>query len=167
MANNKDKEVTPSLQPEQELQQSLMYLEQMKEQIITLREQLEILELAIKEHSQAIETLKDFKAIENDNEILIPIGADTLIFGKVLDKSKVIINVGAGIAMEENIKNALEKLTERMEKIETNKDKILTSITNLQDQAVRLNASIEERYRALQGDQAQNQNGNLGPPNVS
>jgi prefoldin alpha subunit len=165
MTNEKGE--APNLMPEQELQQSLMYLEQMKEQIITLREQLEILELAIKEHSQALETLKDFKAIEKDNEILIPIGADTLIFGKVLDKSKVIINVGAGIAMEENIKSAIEKLSERMEKIETNKDKILTSITNLQDQAVRLNASIEERYRALQEGQGQDQSGDLGPPNVS
>jgi prefoldin alpha subunit len=128
---------------------------------------LEILELAINEHSQAIETLKDFDSIEKDNELLIPIGADTLIFGKVLDKSKVIVNVGAGIAMEENVKGAIDKLSERMEKITANKDKILTSITNLQDQAVRLNASIEERYRALQEGQAQDQSGNLGPPNVS
>jgi prefoldin alpha subunit len=155
----------PSAVSEQELQQSIMYLDQLKEQIATLKEQLEILELAVKEHNQAVETLKDFTNLKKDNEILIPIGADSMVFAKILDTSKVIINVGAGIAMEDTIETAIEKLSSRIEKIDMNKNKIGATINNLQDQAIQLSSSIEERYKNLQD--RQNAEDNLRPPDVS
>jgi prefoldin alpha subunit len=155
----------PSVISEQELQQSIMYLDQLKEQIATLKEQLEILELAVKEHNQAVDTLKDFKNLKKDNEILIPIGADSLVFAKILDTSKVIINVGAGIAMEDTIETAIEKLSSRIEKIDMNKNKIGATINNLQDQAIQLSSSIEESYKNLQD--SQNAEDNLRPPDVS
>ena len=160
---------TNEISPDQEIQQSLMYLEELKAQISTLREQLEILDLAVKEHTQAIDTLKDFDNLKKDSEILIPIGADTLIFGKIIDRSKAILNVGAGIAIEDTVKNAIKKLTERADRIDANKNKILTTLNNLQDQAVKLSSQIEEKYQALQEAQMQSQsgNGNLRPPNVS
>ena len=160
---------TNEISTNQEIQQSLVYLEQLKEQISALREQLEILDLAVKEHTQAIDTLKDFDKLKKDCELLIPIGADTLIFGKIIDKSKAIINVGAGIAIEDTVKNAIKKLTERANKIEINKKKILTTLNNIQDQAIRLSSQIEEKYQALQEVemQAQGDNRNLRPPNVS
>jgi prefoldin alpha subunit len=140
----------PNMKPEQELQQSLIYLEQLKDQIALLNEQLEILELAIKEHNQAIETLKDFSNLKKDHEMLIPIGADSMVFGKILDPSKVIINIGAGVAMEENIDKAIKLLSERIEKIDSNKNKIATTLNGLQEQMLQLNSAIEERYRDMQ-----------------
>lgn len=134
---------------QQELQQSVMYLEYLKEQIVVLKEQFEILELAIKEHNQAIETLKDFENLGKKNEILVPIGADSLVFAKVVDDSKVIMNIGSGLAMEEKLDTALEKLNSRIEKIEENKNKIQTTIENLQQQATMLTSSIEEKYSAV------------------
>lgn len=155
----------PKMLPEQELQQSIIYLEQLKDQISVLKEQLEILEIAVKEHNQAVETLNDFKKLDKNNEMLIPIGADSLVFAKVLDTSKVIINVGAGIAMEEKIDSALKLLNSRIENIEENKNKIGTTINKLQDQAIQLNSMIEEKYKNMQENQSSNDV--LGPPNVS
>ena len=86
----------------------------------------------------------------NENEILIPIGADTLVKGKILDNSKVIINIGAGISLEEPTKTGIEKLTSRIEKIETNRNRIAETINNLQDQAIRLSQSVEQRYQEIQ-----------------
>ena len=108
MAQNEE----ANLSAQQELQQSLIYLEYIKEQITVLKEQSEVLELAQNEHNQAIETLKDFKNISKKNEVLIPIGADSLVFAKIEDPSKVIINVGAGIAIEEKIGDAIKKITD-------------------------------------------------------
>jgi prefoldin alpha subunit len=139
MPNDKDSEY---IKNQQELQQSLIYLEYVKEQISTLNEQFEILELAIREHNQAIETLKDFDNLKKNNEILIPIGADSLVFAKVADPSKVILNIGAGVAVEEKIDNAVTKLTTRIEKIEGNKKKIQETIQSLQDQATMLSSTI-------------------------
>ena len=155
----------PNLTQEQELQQSVMYLEQLKEQIATLKEQFEILDLAIREHQMAVETLKDFNTIDKNNELLIPIGADAMVFGKIIDKSKVIINIGAGIAMEETVQNAIDKLASRIENIEKNRNKIDTTINNLQDQAIQLSSAIEEKYKEYQENQALENN--LRPPNVS
>jgi len=72
-------------------------------------------------------------------------------------------NVGAGIAIEDTVKNAIKKLTERADRIDANKNKILTTLNNLQDQAIKLSSQIEEKYQALQEAQMQSQsvNGNL------
>lgn len=139
-----------NMESQQELQQSLMYLEYIKEQITVLKEQFEILELAVKEHNQAIDTLKDFENLGKNKEILVPIGADSLVFAKVVDQSKVILNIGSGLAMEENLDDAIEKLTSRIENIDDNKNKIETTIQNLQQQATMLTSSIEEKYSTLQ-----------------
>jgi prefoldin alpha subunit len=149
----------------QEIQQSLMYLEYIKEQIVKLNEQIEILDLAILEHSQAIETLKDFENLNKDKEILLPIGADSLVFAKVQDASKVILNIGSGLSKEENIDGAIEKLNERIEKIEENKTKIHDTMVELQQQANMLNSTIEQKYQELQ--QGQGTDDVLRPPNVS
>jgi prefoldin alpha subunit len=149
MGNNEESTM-PDLSKQQELQQSVMYLEYLKEQLAALSEQFEILELAIKEHYQAIETLKDFENLDNKNEVLIPIGADSLVFAKVTDQSKVILNIGSGLALEDNIEDAIEKLSTRIEKIEENKGKIKDTIQSLNEQATMLNASVEEKYKELQ-----------------
>jgi prefoldin alpha subunit len=141
------------VQDQQELQQSLLYLEHLKEQITTLNEQFEILDLALNEHNQAFDTLKDFKTLDKNNQILIPIGADSLVFAKVVDETKVIINIGAGIAIEDEIGDAITKLSSRMETIEENRNKIKITINNLQDQAISLSSTIEEKYRTNQNPQ--------------
>ena len=111
-----DDESSMHIQNQQELQQSLFYLEYLKEQIVTLKEQFEVLEIAVNEHDQAIETLKDFENLKNNNEILIPLGADSLMFAKVADSSKVILNIGAGLALEEEIDDAIDKLSSRIDR---------------------------------------------------
>ena len=160
-----DDESSMHIQNQQELQQSLFYLEYLKEQIVTLKEQFEVLEIAVNEHDQAIETLKDFENLKNNNEILIPLGADSLMFAKVADSSKVILNIGAGLALEEEIDDAIDKLSSRIEKIEENKNKIQETIMNLQDQATMLSSTIEAKYKEFQ--EAQDTKGNLGQMNVS
>jgi prefoldin alpha subunit len=135
---------------QEDLQQAVMYLEYLKEQITTLKEQFEILDIAVKEHIQAIETMKDFENIEKNQEILIPIGADSLVFAKVADPSKVIINIGAGIAQEKKIDEAVENLSGRIENIEENKNKIQATIQNLTEQATMLSSNIEQKYREMQ-----------------
>lgn len=145
-----DEEDQIKITNQQELQQSILYLEFIKEQLTTLNEQLEILELAIKEHNQAIDTLNDFKNLNKNDEILIPIGADSLVFAKIADPSKVILNIGVGLAKEEKLKDAVGKLTTRIEKIEGNKNKIRETIQSLTDQATTLSTTIEEKYKEFQ-----------------
>ncbi len=150
---------------QQELQQAVMYLENIKQQIVTLKDQFEILYLAVNEHQQAIDTLNGFKNLTDDNELLIPIGGDLLVFAKVKDVSKVIINIGAGIAMEDKLDDAITKLNSRIVKIEENKNKLNSTIENLQSQAMMLSSNIEEKYQSLQG--ASENDLDLGSLNVS
>lgn len=149
MGNDEDS-AESNLSKQQELQQSLMYLEYLKEQITSLSDQLEILELATKEHDQAIETLKDFVNLDKKNEVLIPIGADSLVYAKVIENSKVILNIGSGLAKEEKIDGAIEMLSSRIEKIDENRAKVKETILSLQEQATTLSANVEEKYREFQ-----------------
>ena len=77
----------------------------------------------------------------------------------------MILNIGAGLALEEEIDDAIDKLSSRIEKIEENKNKIQETIMNLQDQATMLSSTIEAKYKEFQ--EAQDTKGNLGQMNVS
>ena len=54
-------------------------------------------------------------------EVLFPVGSSAFIPGKISEQSKVIVEIGANIAIEKNFedaKKALEKNREEIEKIE-------------------------------------------------
>lgn len=64
-------------------------------------------------------TLASIEEIEKTNEeILFPIGSEAYAPGKVVDKNKIIVEVGAGVALEKNFTEAKETISNRSDDIE-------------------------------------------------
>ena len=63
----------------QKFQQSLMYLETLKSQLETLTQQQEYMSMAEMEHTQARDTVKKFQELKQGDELLVPVGAESLI----------------------------------------------------------------------------------------
>lgn len=63
-------------------------------------------------------TLASVDEIEKSKEVLFPIGSEAYTFGKITEKNKLIVEIGAGIALEKNIEESKEFLNKRKSELE-------------------------------------------------
>jgi prefoldin alpha subunit len=78
-------------------------------------------------------TLASIDEIEKSEEILFPIGAEAYTPGKITDKKKLIVEIGASIAMEKTIEEGKEILNKRKTELENslnNMQKDMIEISN-------------------------------------
>lgn len=143
-------EEEPEMDENMKFQQSLVYLESLKSQLEALGQQQEILRMAELEHSQARETLTKYQDLKDGDELLVPVGADSMVFASVADQSKVIINIGAKYAVEQSIEDSIITLGKRIDRIRENRDKTDKSMEGLRQQAEMLTLELQGMYRKLQ-----------------
>ena len=102
----------------EEQAQQLLYQMQMLEGYLSELSQKEATIVSvIREASSAIQSLK---TIDNktDNETLTPVGLGTFIKTKVVPNEKLILNIGAGIAVEKDKDSAINFLELRLKEMQ-------------------------------------------------
>ena len=115
----------------EEQAQQLMYQMQMLEGYLTELSQKESSLLnIIREAISATESIKNSK-IKSDSDALIPIGMGTYMKAKILPNQKIILNIGAGAAIEKDQESAVNWIESRIKEFE-----IALQETNAQKQQV-------------------------------
>ena len=115
----------------EEQAQQLMYQMQMLEGYLTDLSQKESSLLNIvREAISATESIKNSK-IKSDSEALVPIGMGTYMKAKILPNQKVILNIGAGAAIEKDQESAVNWIESRIKEFE-----VALQETNAQKQQV-------------------------------
>ena len=115
----------------EEQAQQLMYQMQMLEGYLTDLSQKESSLLNIvREAISATESIKNSN-IKSDSEALVPIGMGTYMKAKILPNQKVILNIGAGAAIEKDQESAVTWIESRIKEFE-----IALQETNAQKQQV-------------------------------
>jgi prefoldin alpha subunit len=98
-------------------------------------------------------TLNSIDEIEKSKEeVLFPLGSEAYTFGKVIDNKKMIVEIGANVALEKTPEEGKEILKKRMEEIE----KALNSIQqNIIETSFALNQLGPEIQENIEKDQTQ------------
>ena len=102
----------------EEQAQQLLYQMQMMEGYLSELTQKEASIISIiREASYAMQSLKaiDDKA---DVDSLVPLGLGTFVRGKLVPNEKLIVNVGAGVAVEKDKNSAINFLESRLKEME-------------------------------------------------
>ena len=96
----------------------------------------------IREASSAIQSLK---TIDNktDNETLTPVGLGTFIKTKVVPNEKLILNVGAGIAVEKDKDSAINFLELRLKEMQV-------ALQETSNQKQQISASLEQGKQQME-----------------
>ena len=89
-----------------------------------LQSRLDIVRGAINEVTLAYNTLEGMKKLQNGEATLIPVGAGSYIRMQVADSKKLIMGIGAGVAVEKDVESSVEELKGRLQDL----DKARTSI---------------------------------------
>jgi prefoldin alpha subunit len=122
---------------------NLSLMEYYKEQLDSLNVQMQYMQAALVEYHKAKMTIERLHESGEKSEILIPIGGGTFIDGSIRDVSKVLVDIGAGVVAEKSVEDAIEKIDERIKKLEGSYERALSTAQKLQ-------MEISELYRKTQ-----------------
>ena len=102
----------------EEKTQQIMYQMQMLEAYLSELIQREgSLVSILKEAVASVESINALKETP-DSKTLVPMGMGTFVKTKISSKDKIILNVGAGVAIEKSSENAVNYLESRIKEIE-------------------------------------------------
>jgi len=107
--------VSPS---EAEVRRAVTVLDQYRAQLETLQRQQEVLALSLEELMRAKDTMVRYQRAGKGAEILVPIGANAYLFGKVADADLAIIGLGSDLLAKEPIPRAVERLDIRIKSLQ-------------------------------------------------
>lgn len=133
-----------------ELSKYLIQIEQYKEQIIVLEQQLELIQATISDYNKAKITLNKIKDSEKNTEILVPIGGRTFLNAKAIDPSKVLFDIGSGIVTEKKCEGAIEKIEETIKQLEQNQNDVSDMLQKMNNAASQLSQKAQEIYMEKQ-----------------
>ena len=128
---------------EQQTQQLLSQMQMLEGYFSELTQKEGAIISIIKEASSAINSLK---SIDNktDDEMLVPMGLGTFVKTKLIPNQKLILNVGAGVAIEKDQNYAITFLESRLKEMQV-------ALQEIDGQKQQVSASLE------QGKQQMNQ----------
>ena len=128
---------------EEQTQQLLYQMQMLEGYFSELIQKEESIISVIREASSAVVSLK---AIDNktDSETLVPMGLGTFVKTKLIPNQKLILNVGAGIAIEKDQNYAINFLESRLKEFQV-------ALQDIDGQKQQVSASLE------QGKQQMNQ----------
>ena len=127
----------------EEQAQQLLYQMQMLEGYLSELSQKEATIVSvIREASSAIQSLK---TIDNktDNETLTPVGLGTFIKTKIMPNEKLILNIGAGIAVEKDKDSAINFLELRLKEMQV-------ALQETSNQKQQISASLEQGKQQME-----------------
>lgn len=101
--------------------------------------------------SEINSTLGSISEIEKvGDEALFPIGSSAFVFGKIVDKKKIIVEVGSGVMVEKNFdegKKTLEKNKSELENVIKEIEKEITQTSGIMEHLAPEIEAMMERNR--------------------
>jgi prefoldin alpha subunit len=126
---------------EKELQEKIMVYRIVESRIDALIRQRDLFLNKLVELQNTVASIDEIA--KSNEEILFPIGSEAYSFGKVADKNKIIVEIGAGVALEKNFEEAKEIIQKRKADIET-------AVRAIQEDVQKLSQSLSSLEMEIQ-----------------
>ena len=127
---------------EEQAQQLLYQMQMMEGYLSELSQKETTIVSVIREASSAIQSLKTIDT-KTDNETLVPVGLGTFIKTKVVPNDKLILNIGAGIAIEKDNDSAINFLELRLKEMQV-------ALQETSNQKQQISASLEQGKQQME-----------------
>ena len=102
---------------EEQAQQLMQQMQMLETYFTDLSQREGTLLSVLREAVSAIESIKSLRQ-KPDSDTLVPIGMGTYVQTKILSNDKIVLNIGAGIAVEKTYDSTINYLEARIKEIE-------------------------------------------------
>ena len=127
---------------EEQAQQLLYQMQMLEGHLSELTQREGTIMSIIREASSAIQSLKTIDT-KIDNETLVPVGLGTFIKTKTVPNEKLILNIGAGIAVEKDKDSAINFLELRLKEMQV-------ALQETSNQKQQISASLEQGKQQME-----------------
>jgi prefoldin alpha subunit len=135
---------------EEEFRAAAGALELGRAQLEAMARQEELLRLSLEEYLRARETMVRFRDAGVGTEILVPIGANSFLFGTVKETGKCIVGVGSSVAFEEPVGKAVERLEARIKQMTEVQEALAARIQEMEEKVQQYSLVVQQEYEKLQ-----------------
>jgi len=128
---------------QKELQDKMVEYQMLEEKFKQLNERRELFTMRlmeIEQTEQAIEELKKSKG----NDILVPLGSSLFLPGKIDKKEKLVIGIGADVALEKDVSEARKILEKRRKILEDGLENVQKNMLQIANQMRILEPEIQK-----------------------
>lgn len=133
---------------QKKLQETVLMYQLLEKQREQFNEQLGLLERKRMELEISKEATKTISDLKEEKETLVPLGGDLFSYGKISDTKNILVNIGAGIMIKNDVKSATEFIDTRLKEIENIKNKLIQDMgkieNKMQDLAHQIN-SVQQK----------------------
>ena len=127
---------------EEQAQQLLYQMQMLEGHLSELTQREGTIMSIIREASSAIQSLKTIDT-KTDNETLVPVGLGTFIKTKTVPNEKLILNIGAGIAVEKDKDSAINFLELRLKEMQV-------ALQETSNQKQQISANLEQGKQQME-----------------
>lgn len=133
---------------EEELRKLMMEIRILEGSVNTIQSRLRVVNAASEDTMGATKTLESVKDEKKGTEMLVPVGAGSLLKVEITDVEKTVFGVGAGVCIEKSIESSIKDLNERQEELEklsnSQQQQLAQLLTRIESSKNRLAGMIED-----------------------
>ena len=133
-----------------ELLQALASLDAYKNQLNSLTQQSQLLQMSYEETLAASRTLASLVDAKEGDEIMVPVGASSFITAKVTSSPKAVVGVGNKVSVEKDLTDAVEYMKSNLEEIADALKKLNESMQEMDAAARNLSLAVQQEYQRRQ-----------------
>ncbi|HID73520.1 MAG TPA: prefoldin subunit alpha [Thermoplasmata archaeon] len=130
-----------------EIEKDLAHIRLIEREIQAYQAQAELLTTSIQTHRKAIETLDAIPGLKEGDEILIPIGGGVILRMSWDGGSRVMLDVGAGVVVEESAEDARIALESRVRQMEAAMTQVEARLRELRAQHAAVGQKVQRAYQ--------------------
>jgi prefoldin alpha subunit len=119
----------------QEIQERMLAYRMLENRIRGLAQQRELISSKILEVRGTLAGIED--TMKSKGDVIFSLGSEAHVKGNVKDRKNIIVEVGAGIALEKSIDDAKATLKERLKELES-------AFSNVQSEMSRMSSAMSE-----------------------
>jgi prefoldin alpha subunit len=137
--------LSSALGSEEEIRRLILAYQQYQAQAEALVRQISLTQLTAEGLDRAIEAVQALDITDEGQDMLVSIGSGSFIHAKLASKTKVVLNMGAGVSIEKTPVEAMESLQARKSEISDGLKKMNEVLSKI-DQEIQKIQSILTQY---------------------
>ncbi|WP_202319329.1 prefoldin subunit alpha [Archaeoglobus neptunius] len=132
---------------EKEVQEKIAVLQYLQGEAETLQRRIVEMEVLESEYRKTLETLEFFESIDGDVEALMNLGGGVFAYVDVKNSRKMLVDIGSGVVVEREVKDAIEFVKNRIKRIEENTEKLTSMLQQVLSQASKIQEELASQER--------------------
>ena len=136
------------------LQEKVLVYQILQNQLEEFTKQATVLETRLNELEMTENSLKEMKSAQTDSETLFSLGGGCYGHGKLLDKNRFMVEVGAGIMANKTLPEALAVIGARKKEVEDVTKKLQKEMEKVADSMNQIGLDLQKLNAEAQGKDA-------------